>query len=332
MKRLSLVALALAGATGAQAEIIKIPEQSGFSGHVMAGAQYLGYESNFYKGPDTDNNLHNGLTNSPDNNTMARPILGGDVRYTFAETRTQVFLGNMIQDAVRFDYAQQLGVRQQIGDRGIVGIGYVFSLQDAETWEDPYQVGNRTESDVESDGARFSWDQIWGTRFNASYTYRDIDLDNEQSGLSQGLSADEMTLLDRNGQSHRYNVSYDWVVAPGHVLRPELVYTRADLDGKAVSYDRTRFQVTYGYNSERWSLATNAFYGQTQYDEVNPIFGTDADSDQFGIGSSFFWHNLFGVNHLSGMVLAHYIQSSADSIAFYDAYAGSLSLGVMYRF
>lgn len=331
MRKLSLIALAIISSTAAQAEIIRIPQESGFSGYVMGGAGYTEYESNFFKGPDDNNKTHDGLYDSPASSDATHAIGGLDLRYTFAGSRTQIFLGNLIQDAIRYDFTQQLGVRQEIGDKGILGLSYVFNAKDAETWVDPYKTGKRKETDMSMDGMRLSWDQIWGSNFNAVYTYEELDLDQESSGRSLGLGADQMDLLDRNGELHRLSVSYDWAFAPDQVLRPELVYTQGDMDGEAASFDRYRVQVSYGYNGDRWSVTGNAFAGSTRYDEANPIFSDKADSDEYGIGGSFYWHRLVGVEGLSGVVSAAFMESDSD-IEFYDANMSHVSTGLLFKF
>ena len=69
------------------------------------------------------------------------PLLNADIRYTFADTRTQIFLGNLILDAVRFDFTQQLGLRQEMGDKGIVATSLVFNVMPVELWSDPSPPG-----------------------------------------------------------------------------------------------------------------------------------------------------------------------------------------------
>lgn len=332
MKKLSLFLLTTMGACSAQAEIIKIPKESGFSGFVMAGVGAVEYESNMFKGASDDNSSHNGLNNSPDSHSSAIPLFGVDLRYTFANSGTQLFFGNLIQDAVRFDFTQQLGIRQQISDMGIVSLGYVFPLMATETWSDPYQSGHRKETDMKSGGARMAWDQILNSNFNAAYTVRKFDLDKERSGASLAQLTDhERDQLDRNGDTQEFALSYDWNIAPNHVLRPEITFTKGDFDGKAMSYDKTMVQLSYGVTGSQWSLVTNAFGGQVSYDADNPIYGKKADSNEFGLSTTFFWHQLFGVNGLSGLVSASYSKSDSD-IDFYDAYVSSVGTSLMYRF
>lgn len=331
MRKFSLITLAVLSGASAHAEVVRIPQESGFSGYVMGGVGYTDYQSNFFQGPDDDHETHGGLGGGPDDRNAVHAVGGLDLRYTFAETRTQVFLGNLLQDAIRYDFTQQFGVRQELDGKGIVALSYVFNAKDAETWSDPYQNGDRDDTDMTMDGVRLAWDQIWGSGFNAGYTYQELDLDREKSGESLGLDARQRALLDRNGTVHQFRFSYDWVIAPNQALRPEVVYSNGDLDGEAVSFDRYLFKLTYGLHRERWSLTANAFAGTTRYSDDNPVFSDRANSDEYGLGASVYRHKLFGVNRLSGIASVALMESESD-IRFYDAGMSHVSTGLLYKF
>lgn len=334
MLRYSLLAVALFGTAAAHADVVTIPSESGFSGFVMGGAGFQNYQSNFYKGRGGDDH-HDGLHSSPQSQSNLVPLINADLRYTFGDSRTQLFLGNLIQDAVRFDFTQQAGVRQQIGDKGILSAGYVFSGVPVKTWKDPYASGSRSETDIKSKGARFGWDQVWGTGLNASYTYRKVDVDSEESG-AEWAGGDtqkqaQANMLDRNGTIHRYELSYDIRLQPKQTLSPTIIYSKADLDGSAESYDRTQLQLSYAYQGAQWSLTSNVFAAQRNYDTENPIYNQQADADEYGLNATFFWHQLMGVKPLSGFVSASYAKSNSD-IAFYDTQVSSVGTGLIYNF
>lgn len=328
MHKSLLLGLGLLAAGPLHAEIIEIPAQSGFSGFLLGGINASSYESNFYKGHDSHDRIDN--LGSAERSDGLTPLINADLRYTFADTRTQLFLGNLIQDAVRFDFTQQLGVRQQIGDKGIIAGSYVFSALPTEQWQDPFATGvDRETTDRSSRGMRLSWDKIWGSNFNGKATVRKIDIDNEHSGERYGH--DVAHQLDRNGHEYAFELGYLWRFAPGQLLEPALVYKQADLDGRAESYDSTGVQLSYGVKGSQWSLVSNLYLGQRDYDAVQPLFGRRADANEFALGGSFFWHQLFGVAPLSGVVSASYAKADSD-ISFYDANASSLSAGLLYNF
>ncbi|MGY3914645.1 DUF2860 family protein [Aeromonas australiensis] len=332
MRHLSLFSLALLVANSAHADLGSIPKESGWSGFLLGGINVVNYKSNFYSGDDDNNTL--ATLGSPPSSSALAPLINADIRYTFADTRTQLFLGNLIQDAIRFDFTQQLGVRQELGDKGIVGGSFVFSAMPTKQWSDPFAVGvARSSTDIKSAGARVSWDKVWGSNFNASLTSRNIDVDEERSGQQYDAahSTSYAPLLDRNGKINALELSYQWRFAPGQVLEPALVYRDADLDGRAQRYKQSGMQLTYGKRGAQWSLVSNLYLGQSSYDEANPLFGQYADANEFAVNAIFFWHKLFGVRALSATASAAYAQSSSD-ISFYDSQATRFSTGLLYNF
>ena len=187
---LTIAALAvflLLGATWASA-LDPIPQESGFSGFIRPGVGYLNYKSNMVasiQGFDLSKETNDSLSDSPDSETTALVTVPFTLAYTFADTRTQVFLGTDLTDLIRFDYTQQIGVKQGIGDFGILQAGFLFSALPAKVWKDPYLVGqDRIDTKRKSTGARLTWDRIFGSGFQMQYTYRKVDISSEKSGDS----------------------------------------------------------------------------------------------------------------------------------------------------
>jgi len=319
MRNSLVLGLGLAMASGAYANgVEQIPNKSGFSGFLLGGVSVMEYESNFYSNGDDDERNFPG---SADSVSDVNPLINFDLRYTFADTRTQIFLGNLIQDAIRFDFTQQLGVRQQIGDKGIVAAAVVFNAMPTEQWANPFDLKNKDTTDITSSGVRLAWDKIWGSNFNASITSREIEVDDEQS----------IAALDRNGKINAMQLSYQWQIAPGHTLEPAFIYREADLDGKAQSYESNGLQLTYATRGSQWSFVSNLYVGATEYEAANPLFGKKADSDEFAATGTFFWHRLFGIAPLSATVTAGYTKSDSD-LNFYDSQATVFSTGLLYNF
>ena len=98
-------------ASTAYAQPVRIPQESGFSGFVSAGAGLWRVEDNmvkkigFFQVSDDD---IGSIDNKPKSETSVSPIFSYNVRYTFASTRTQIFLGSLLEDILRFDAATLL--------------------------------------------------------------------------------------------------------------------------------------------------------------------------------------------------------------------------------
>ncbi|RQW26582.1 DUF2860 domain-containing protein [Rhodobacteraceae bacterium CH30] len=321
MKKIALASVALLLTGAASAAINPIPTTNGFSGALSIGVASSDVSSNMYKGDDNGRINHLG---APDSHGETDPLLMLDLRYTLADSRTQFVLGNQVHDALRLDYTQQLGVRQEIGNNGIVSAGLVFSgFGSKDVWANPYALGTeREETKRKSTGMRLGWEGILGSNFSADITRRKVELDEERSPSS---------LLNRNGNTTRFNLSYDWEFAPGHFLAPGIVLGKHDLDGRAMSNDSTGFKLDYGYNTGLYTLTANLYLGEQKYDAINPLFGKKADSSDFVIGANLLRHQLFGYKNVSGFVNAAYGKSDSD-INFYDAEVKRVGAGVMYKF
>lgn len=332
MRTLTLLSLGLLAANAAHADLGEIPKQSGWSGFLLGGVNAVSYKSNFYAGDDSNSRIND--LGSPDSESGLTPLINADIRYTFADTRTQVFLGNLIQDAIRFDFTQQLGLRQEMGDKGIVATSLVFNAMPVELWSDPFATNvDRSSTDVKSKGARFTWDKIWGSNFHGSLTSREVDLDEERSGQQYDLThgTHYASMLDRNGKVYDMEISYQWHFGGNQLLEPAILYKQARLDGSAESFKNTGLQLTYAKRGPQWSIVSNVYAGKRNYDEANPIFGQSADANEFAINGTFFWHSLFGVKDLAATFTAAYSTANSD-ISFYDSQATRVSTGLLYNF
>jgi hypothetical protein len=341
MNRMIIVLLVLSagGLFGAAPaySILPIPQDSGFSGFINLGAGAITAKSNTIAG----NNLAtigkeriDSLTESPDSENEVIPLINGELAYTFASTRTQLYLGNSLEDFIRFETATLAGVRQELPDKSIVALSYVFSAIRTEVWADPYVVGqDRTETDRTSSGLRLGYDKILGSDFEIQFTWRSIDLDDERSGLTQlGLPPDQAKLLNREGDSYEFEVIYPFRFKQGkHILAPAFSYRRLGLDGEAMANDRYQGQLTYAYMGEKFSIAGNLILGIADADEINPIYLEKREDDIYGVSLSVFYRKFLDVQGLSLVGTAAYFRSDSN-IDFYDTTIGLLGLSVLYRF
>jgi len=312
-----------------------IPDKSGYSGFVLMGAGYIDAESNTVAGNsvmDIGNPTVDSVFSSPQSSDDVHPVLTGEVRYTFAEKRTQLFFGNSIEDLTQLDITQLAGVRRESREAGTFGLFYVFSSIPPEAYEDPYLAGSpRRETDRESQGVRFEWDSILGSRFDLQFTYRDINIDVERSGQALGLSAQDQLLLDRNGDQIAIVLDYTHIISPRHILQPQIGYRDSDYNGGAVANDSTFVQLTYVYRKDRWTLITNALVGKTDYNENNPIYGKPQDSDQLLLGTTISYQLPVANQRWSANALITYVDSDSD-IDFHDNTVVSAIFGLGYRF
>ncbi len=317
-----------------------VPEESGFSGFIRPGVGFIQFKSNMvasFFGFDLSDKRTKALDESPDSQSSAIVLMPFSLEYTFASTRTQLFLGTDLEDLVRFDYSQQIGVKQHMGKLGLLQGGFLFSGIPAKVWEDPYVAPNRDreETDRNSLGGRLVWDRIFGIQLQLQYTYRHIDLDDEKSGQFLGLTGAKRDLLDRNGDRHVGEILYRFDFANRHRLIPAFVYARNDLDGEAMAGDGYDFQLTYGYFGDPITFTAGGFYGQENYDDENPIYNQDQEDDRYGLRAAVFYENPWGWHLLGSKPMNFYVSGvyvEIDSnINFYDQQAVLATGGVVFK-
>lgn len=338
-KVIIIVFLGIFASTAYAQPLAKIPQESGFSGFVNAGAGLWRVEDNmvkkigFFQVSDDDINT---TDNKPRSETSVSPIFNYNVRYTFASTRTQIFLGSLLDDILRFDAVTLLGVRQELPDQSVIGVSYVFSPLVTEVYKDPYETGtNRNGTDRNVNGVRLSYDDILGSDLSFQYTYRNIDIDSERSGRSDPtLNSSARGRLDRNGDRHDLQVLYRYVLQDGgikHTLIPSFKYSYYDLDGGAMTYDYFNFNLNYRYDVEKFAFAVNGYYGYADYDKSNPIFGKTREDDRYGFSLLGFYKRFLGVEGLAlnGTVT---INRSDSNIDFYKSEVDLYAVSLLYTF
>lgn len=326
---------------GSAYAIEPIPEESGFSGFLSLGAAYINAKTNMIAGNDfgnVGNKTITSLTNSPDSNKSGNVNFNLDLRYTFASTRTQLFAGNSLENALRYDFATQLGVAQELSGENLVAASFLFSSVPTEVWQDPYVLFlPREETDRTSTGFRLAWDRIFGSEMQLQYSYRKIELDDELSGVFMGLNPFERDLLNREGNIYKAETLYRFFFGgKKHVIIPAIIYTDLDLDGDAMANDGVDFQLSYGYNTDRYSFVINALIGYSDYDKTNPIYLKKQDDDHYATGLIAFYHRPFGLTvpgfkRTSLYLKADYLNSDSN-IDFYDTEIFSMGAGCFLRF
>jgi hypothetical protein len=317
-----------------------IPVKSGFSGFIRPGVGYMRYKSNMvasFMGYRLSEKTTNSLTDSPNAESNAIIMAPFALQYTFASTRTQLFVGTDLLDLVRFDMSQQLGVKQEIGRFGMLQGGFLFSGIPAKVWKDPYVVNQkRKETSRQSNGARLVWDRIFGSNFQLQYTYRKIDLGNEKSGeFFFGPSSSSRDRLDREGDRHVAEAFYRFNFARNHRIMPQIIYARDDLDGDAMANDTFDFQLTYSYFGDPLVLTLNGLIGTADYDKSNPIYSRTRDDDRYGVQGNIYYKNpwdwtLFGSAPINLYLGAAYFKTDAN-IDFYDQEATMVTGGLFFK-
>ena len=314
-----------------------MPKESGISGFVTFGAGFFSIKSNTIAGSglfDFGKDSIDSISDKPDDaKTKALPVLVGEVRYTFAQSHTQVYLGNRFEDFLRFNFATALGVRQELPDSSTLDVGFVIGLPSS-VWKDPYvENRNRDKTDRTSPGARIIWDEILGSDFQLEFVYKNINIQKERSGQTQlNLPQSEAARLVRDGNQYTVELLYRFSFGERrHRFVPALRYVRDDLDGDAMSNNRYALQLTYGYNGEKYGVVANANFAHSEHDKKNPIYGKTQKDDSVSLGLTGFYKKPFDAEKWS-IVGSVFGNKSYSNIDFYESSAFGAVIAALYRF
>lgn len=341
--KLSAIAAIIAGstlATSAQAVVINIPKESGFSGYVNLGAGGLSVKSNtlasiFSGKVDIGDKEIGSLNDSPNSsNGGAIPVINFEVSYTFGSTGTQVHVGNLLEDFLSMDMTTIAGVRQDVGRAGQVGASYRGTSIATEVWSDPYLTdAKRKDTDRTSDGFRLYWQQFMSSGLEFRYTYSEIDIDDEFSGQSLALTPEQRQLLDRQGDIDNFALLYEFSSEDRkHIVEPQLAYIDRDLDGDAMANDGVRASVNYIYQHDsHWRWVANASYSDYDYKKANPIYDYKDKSNHYGASLSMFYTGAFGLKDWTFNATAGYYEKDND-LDFYDTEVAMFAIGMLRRF
>ena len=319
--------------------ISPLPKKSGFSGFWQPGVGYLSIKSNLVSsaaGIDFSKEKITSLDNKPKVESSASVRFPFKLAYTFDNLQTQVFLGAQLEDVVRFDMVQQLGVTHNAGAIGVVQASLLFSSLPTKVWEDPFVVNvTRQETDRSSLGGQIVLGKAFGSNFELLYSYRNIKFDKESSGQFLGLSSADRKLLDRNRKAHKARIRYNYQLDTKNYLIPSFTYRSDNGDGKAISGSIYYGQLTYRHLGDPVSFMLNVGIGKFEADKANPIYSKTEESDLFDASAFIYYKNpwgwqLFGSKPLQFVLSGAYALADSN-INFYTQELSTMNLGVIAR-
>ncbi|MDO6762679.1 DUF2860 family protein [Agarivorans sp. 1_MG-2023] len=309
-----------------------IDDESGFGFELLLGATVGQQQSQF--DTDDDNATTADLNNSGNKSSGVGPAVLGELNYTFANRKTQIFLGQQDENIVRGQDQIELGITQMVGEYSELELAYFPRIPGfSETWQDPYLTGSaRQKTDADSSGFRMAWRYIFDTPVTLRYGFAKADIENERSGVAFGLDAAEQQLMQRDGSYHRLAAEVMVYDEGGLMITPQLTYTKADTDGDAMAFDGygVGLEATYSF-AERHFTSLFMNYAKRDYKGRNPIFSQTQDDDDVGINAIYGYMRPFDFDNSSLYVMASYEKGSSN-ISFYESKSLGMLVGVAYEF
>ncbi len=270
-------------------------KSNGFSGRVSAGA---GYMTSTDQLKTTDENRRiDSLSGDAQRYDRFIPMALFNLRYTFAESGRRVYFGTAPEASGRPRLS--LGFVQPFSDGSRLDLS-VFTQLFSEVWRDPYLTDvRRKETRQYRYGARIAYRQMLGSKFNLSYAFSRVDVNVDDIG-------DRFSELKRDGYFHRAILEYDLRLGQTLSLRPDFELSVADIDGQANAYTGYRFGLGLRKFSKSYQLMLKAAVGRNDYDDEHPIFSKTRDDTNYSVFGTFTRPNLFGIDYLSGTLIAGY--------------------------
>jgi len=121
----------------------QIPQSSGFGGYLIMGPGSFYVRSNrIYNGPpllgDSGKRQISSIFDPAETNRIFAFAVAGELNYTFADSRTQLIMGNRLEELIRLDVPFNIGVRQELMEKGIIALSALLTPLQLKFWEDPY--------------------------------------------------------------------------------------------------------------------------------------------------------------------------------------------------
>jgi len=314
-----------------------LPRESGFSGYIELLGAY--FSTNSQLNTDDKNKRTDSLDKSGRRVNKVRPIPLGLISYTFADIRTQLYLGLLPENVTQGQFSIEAGIRHDLTDGTSLRAAFIpMTPIKEETWRDPFVVNqNREDTDITSYGFNLAADSIKGTGLNLRVGWVRATIDDEESGrflLSQPdsfLTTDDLDDLRRDSNLYRFTGEYSFRLGRRMRLKPILRYTRGDAKGDANSFHGLNPQLSLLYFRDQLQVALNAAVNGEWYDDTHPVFDKtrrDLNLGLFailGYKDPFSFKN-FRVDWFNGI----FRQNS--NIDFFESTSWLTALGVGYEF
>ncbi len=320
---------------------VNIPETSGFGGFVITGPGYFSVASNLLvTGPpltqDTGTPAIGSIFDRADANGSFAFAFAGEIHYTFAKSRTQIFFGNGLEDLLRLDVPVGVGVRQQLKDNSMLTFRVLRTPLTLKFWEDPYvENQERERTEMNFNGFRVIWARMFHTDFTFTATIRKYKLDDERSGdwlISEGrLNPADQPLLSRNGYVYRFQLLYQINLNQKHILRPAISYINDNHKGGAIANQGYALKLNYLRRSPSFIFDADVRIGQRFASEEHPVYSNKVDSFRIGAkGSVFIPLQFFDSNRWSFWASADYMTEDSQ-IDFFDSRLLGIMGGLVYQ-
>ncbi|HED0576915.1 TPA: DUF2860 family protein [Campylobacter jejuni] len=286
--------------------------QEGFSGNLSIGVGARNIKSNISTLADSD---YLGGYDADNSDSSFIPFIGVELYYGNLIDNDRVFIKNYNGRDIS---GIALGYEKAYLERFSTSFSVISSLRE-KAYANPYQTGNREETDVDRYGFKIS--QLYESdlgKFTASYLFSKNKYDKD---------AVEYSSLKREGYYHEFELNYNY-----SLLNLGLSYDYNDADGKAQSY--SRYGLSMGANlafANDYIFTPNLSLSKYEAVGTDPIFHKKQDGNIVKLNLKVVKNQFLGYNGLYGF--ANYgIEKRNSDIGFYDETYQVVLTGIGYKF
>ncbi len=337
-QRPSLYLLGLFYSPLALSNVLDESMEPGVSGYV----QFLPATNEFtsLEAVSDNNEKIDSLNQDAKSETEAIPAFLWSLDYTLDNRQTQLYIGTPEENITEGTALFELGILHQLTDGTLLKAAYLPKIPGiaSKVWKDPYKTGSKREkTDSEVDGFLLSADYLFDSPLSLQYGFAKQQIKDERSGQSllnqptNGLTNNELSLLRRSAEFQQTKLTLTLPLEPSFVVIPSILYTVADAEGDAFSYDRLGADLLLLYTTNNYEFNISFSFATADYDRSHPVFNKVREDENVSMmtGISFIepfdWKDI----HIDG-IISYSRQES--NIKFYDEESTIGAVGISYQF
>jgi hypothetical protein len=314
-----------------------MPTESGFSGYIEILGAYI--STNSQLNTDSDNEKTDSLDTSGERVNKFKPLPLGLIRYTFADIRTELFVGVLPENVAQGQFWVEAGGRHILSDgTGLRASVIPLTPIVQKTWKDPFVIGqDRERTDIDSFGFKLAAESIMGSGLTVKYGWVRQSIGDEKSGtflLSQPnsfITPADLDDLDRDAHFHRLTTEYSFSIGRRMRLAPILRYTRGEADGDANSFHGVTPQLSLLYFGNQLQASVNVSAMAEWYDSKNPVFDKTRRDFNPGLFAIMGYKDPFGLKNFRIDWFNAFFKSNSN-VDFYESSNFITAVGLGYRF
>ncbi len=243
------------------------------------------------------------------------PIIAGSLNLTLPETGTTFTIGS--------EQGFGLTVSQDANHYGSFSLGATYE-QD-EVFADPFITGtNRARTDKDTIGILFSWDSIMSSLISFSYSFENVDVDNDVAGTRN-------TNLQRDGKIHTFNLSSGIYQDEQNEIGVGASLSNADISGESFAYIGYGVDINHKFKGRGWDIKTGVSVGYNDYKKSHVEFNKTRNDQLISLSTAFTKYQPYGFDHIFWTTFVSYDVIDAN-INFYDTNVLTLGVGAGYSF